>query len=123
LGDPLQRRDIDLGIDLRGLDTSVPKQVRDLLQRCALPQHRTGDRMAQKMSRSSGRPHYPRATYCPVDKHGDSAVRSQGSEGRTSAQEEFIFASRRPRLLQVLHDRMADLLTQGQPCLTAMALP
>jgi hypothetical protein len=100
----------------------VPKQIRDLLQRRALPQHGTGNRMTQEVSCTSGRLGDPGTTYGSVDKHRDGAVGSQASERCTRSQEELIIASRRTPALQVIDNRLPNFLTQGELRLPA-ALP
>lgn len=69
--------------------------------------------MAQEMRCTSGRLDNPGATYGSVDKHRDGAVGRQASERGTGAQEEFIMESCRSPVLQVVHDRLPDFLTQG----------
>ena len=44
-----------LGVDLRGRGGTVPENARDLLQRCALSEHRACYRMAENMSGTTAR--------------------------------------------------------------------
>src|SRR5262245_32104666 len=78
--------------------------------------------MAKEVRRTPHRSLDPRTLYCLADDHRDSAVGPQRTEGCASPQKHCIRATRRSTVLQVRHDRLTDLLAQGQPCLLA-ALP
>lgn len=84
-----------------------------------MTQHRRRDGMSEQMGGPATWASHSGSSEGAGHDHGDSAVRTKGTEGRSGAHEDGALVGRRPSAPQVAHQGLSHLLGERQPRLTA----
>jgi hypothetical protein len=104
---------MDFGIKGRGIETPMPQQLTDLLQRSSLMEHLGGQGVSEQMGTGAGRLHagsFERAG----DKGGDSDGVGESLEWGSQANENASAGAGRTSLFQVTGQCFTDVMGQRE---------